>query len=93
MAWLYGTPITGAGKLPGNTVKATAAGATVTVTNKRTEAFVGHGAHVTADGAAATLNAGTGGFKVVTTAKPLQQGNVDSNSINSSPKYFNILTE
>ncbi|MNM52522.1 hypothetical protein D3C81_636010 [compost metagenome] len=31
MVWLYGTPITGAGTLPGDTVKALAAGKTVTV--------------------------------------------------------------
>ena len=57
------------------------AGGVVTVTNKHTEAFIGQGALVTADGAS-SITAATGAFTLVQTPTSGDQGGIETSSIN-----------
>jgi RTX calcium-binding nonapeptide repeat (4 copies) len=71
---------------------AVTAGAVVTVTNKHTDAFVGQGARVTADGVTSTL-AGTGGFEFGTIANGGPQGDIKPKDINGTPNADTLAAQ
>ena len=80
------------GSLSGGSSAAITAGATVTVTNKRTEAFIGKGAQVTADGSAA-VDAATGILEPVPISAPANQGDINPSGVTGSESADSLATQ